>query len=154
MPRVALAVIVLALLAGAVHWAATAPSARVARVMKTLGLAGLVAAGLWLLVTGRLAGLAAVAAGLAPWIIRALHLRALWHALRDRPGTQKTGRAKPAAGMTRDEAYQVLGLAPGATPDEIRAAHRRLMLGAHPDHGGSTWIAARLNQARDLLLTE
>ena len=54
--------------------------------------------------------------------------------------------------MTREEAYQVLGLAAGATPEEIKDAHRRLMLHAHPDHGGSTWIAARLNQARDLLL--
>jgi hypothetical protein len=57
-----------------------------------------------------------------------------------------------SAGMTREEAYQVLGLKPGASPDEIRAAHHRLMRGAHPDSGGSDWLAARINQARDVLL--
>lgn len=55
-------------------------------------------------------------------------------------------------GMTREEAYQVLGLQPGASEADIRAAHRRLMAAAHPDRGGSDWIAARLNQARDVLL--
>jgi curved DNA-binding protein CbpA len=54
--------------------------------------------------------------------------------------------------MTRAEAYEVLGLATGASEFEIRAAHRRLMRGAHPDSGGSDWLAARINQARDTLL--
>jgi hypothetical protein len=54
--------------------------------------------------------------------------------------------------MTRAEAYQVLGLAVGASEVEIRTAHRRLMRGAHPDSGGSDWLAARVNQARDILL--
>lgn len=63
-----------------------------------------------------------------------------------RPG----GRARSA--MSRAEAYQVLGLAPGASEAEIRAAHRRLMRAAHPDAGGSDWLATRVNQARDVLL--
>ena len=54
--------------------------------------------------------------------------------------------------MSRDEAYQVLGLQAGASKAEIRDAHRRLMRGAHPDAGGSNWLAARINQARDILL--
>ena len=54
--------------------------------------------------------------------------------------------------MTREEAWQVLGLRPGASVADIRAAHRRLMRGAHPDTGGSDWLAARINQARDILL--
>lgn len=54
--------------------------------------------------------------------------------------------------MIRDEAYEVLGLRPGASESEIRDAHRRLMRGAHPDAGGSDWLAARINQARDILL--
>lgn len=54
--------------------------------------------------------------------------------------------------MDRAEALAVLGLSEGATEEEIRAAHRRLMRSAHPDSGGSAWIAARLNEARDTLL--
>jgi DnaJ homolog subfamily C member 19 len=46
----------------------------------------------------------------------------------------------------------VLGLQPGASKTQIREAHRRLMRGAHPDTGGSDWLAARINQARDILL--
>jgi DnaJ family protein C protein 19 len=58
------------------------------------------------------------------------------------------------SGMTPDEAYQVLGLKPGATEAEIRAAHHRLMRTAHPDSGGSDWLATRVNQARDVLLRQ
>jgi len=64
------------------------------------------------------------------------------------------GEAPRARGgaMTRQEAYEVLGLAPGASEADIRAAHHRLMRTAHPDAGGSDWLAARVNMARDVLL--
>jgi hypothetical protein len=72
-------------------------------------------------------------------------------------GPKPGASAKPppprtGGGMTAAEAYQVLGLKPGATDAEIREAHRRLMMAAHPDHGGSDWLATRINQARDVLL--
>ena len=60
--------------------------------------------------------------------------------------------AAPTGRMTAAEALAVLGLRPGAQEVEIRAAYHRLMLSCHPDRGGSDWMAARLNEARDTLL--
>ncbi len=62
--------------------------------------------------------------------------------------------ARPDSGMSRNEAYAVLGLKPGADDDAIRAAHRKLMLKNHPDLGGSSEAAARINEAKDVLLRE
>src|SRR5580692_4585461 len=74
-----------------------------------------------------------------------------------RPGARAGGSgggaaARRSGAMTREEAYQVLGIKPGASEDDIRAAHHRLMRAAHPDAGGSDWLASRINQARDMLL--
>ncbi|MDA1099386.1 MAG: molecular chaperone DnaJ [Proteobacteria bacterium] len=55
-------------------------------------------------------------------------------------------------GMSLAEACEVLGLEANPSPSEVREAHKRLMLKLHPDKGGSSYLAAKINQAKDLLL--
>ncbi|MBI1273676.1 MAG: hypothetical protein GC131_06300 [Alphaproteobacteria bacterium] len=58
----------------------------------------------------------------------------------------------PQTAMTRAEALAILALGPGANAEAIRAAHKNMMLRNHPDQGGSTYIASKINQAKDVLL--
>ena len=79
---------------------------------------------------------------MSKFLLAALILGAVWFFL-SRP---------PRKPIDETEARAILGVAPDAGPDEIRAAHRRLVSALHPDKGGSTELTRRINAARDRLL--
>ncbi|MGH6841303.1 MAG: DnaJ domain-containing protein [Methylocella sp.] len=76
-----------------------------------------------------------------------------WRAAAQNERDPRRGHARRRAGtMTEDEAYEVLGLQKGASDEEVARSHRSLMKKLHPDHGGSTDLAARVNEAKDVLM--
>ena len=78
-------------------------------------------------------------------------VRSNWH--EEMAGEQPRDDApRSSPDVTVDEAYAILGLAPGADAEAIKAAHHRLMKQLHPDHGGTDYLATKINRARDVLL--
>ncbi|MEA3543666.1 MAG: DnaJ domain-containing protein [Thermodesulfobacteriota bacterium] len=76
---------------------------------------------------------------------------------RDRADSDASGNQNDRSAfdnMTRQEAYQILGLEPNASQEEIHQAWRRLIKGVHPDSGGSDFLAEKINTARDILLDQ
>jgi DnaJ family protein C protein 19 len=68
-------------------------------------------------------------------------------------GNRQSGASPPQVNsMSRSEALKVLGLEEGASEEQIRAAHRRLIIQTHPDKGGTNYLAAKINEAKDVLL--
>jgi hypothetical protein len=70
----------------------------------------------------------------------------------EQEGPKTSNSRKPLAPFSKNEAYDLLGLRPGASEDDIKAAHKRLMKDFHPDKGGTDYLAAKINQAKDVLL--
>jgi len=67
-------------------------------------------------------------------------------------GGERKPQSSGTGAMSREEAFAVLGLKHGASGQDIKDAHRRLMKDFHPDRGGSDYLAAKINQAKDVLL--
>jgi hypothetical protein len=75
-----------------------------------------------------------------------------WRSESDAASGDEAPRTAPSGAMSREEAYRILGLQPGASDEQIRDAHRRLMKSNHPDLGGSDYLAAKINEAKERLL--
>jgi len=97
------------------------------------------------------AGRAVVALAIVGWAILLLRRKPAVADDKINPQDKPSKRAK--SGMSHEEALEILGLRPECTLEEIREAHRRLMQACHPDHGGSSYLAARINAAKDALLS-
>jgi len=80
------------------------------------------------------------------------YLDRLYPDWREAMAAETPGQAAGSSAMSEAEAYAILGLAPGADEAAIKAAHHRLMMKLHPDHGGTDYLATQINRARDFLL--
>ncbi len=82
---------------------------------------------------------------------------AMWWERAQQSGERRSGNPESPwtrDGMSAEEAQEILGVSSEATDAEIEKAYRRKMKRAHPDQGGSDWMAAKVNQAKDVLLRD
>ena len=112
-----------------------------------------------LAVTGHLNIITAAIAGLVALLPRAMQFAKYLPLInrlyqKDSPQHQQQAQTPPPGRQTMglDEAREVLGLKPGHTKDDVIQAHRRMMQKVHPDRGGSDYLAAQINKAKDTLL--
>ncbi|BCH16649.1 DnaJ domain-containing protein [Mesorhizobium sp. L-2-11] len=77
----------------------------------------------------------------------------IWRKDAEANGGDGLGVSPGSGAMTKEEAYKILGLEAGAAAADVRKAHRRLMQRLHPDLGGTSFLAARINEAKDVLLS-
>jgi len=129
------------------RWALRAKPADLIETLKWLLIIGLSGFLFFALFSGRLGGVGSFIALLVPLMLPVVIK------VRGSRYFKQDPRPPNKAQMTLEEAYEVLGLKPGASANEVRKAHRSLMLKVHPDSGGSTYLAVTLNHAKDLLLT-
>ncbi len=147
-----IAVVILILLI--LSWVRSKPKEHRRRAWLQAGLITLALVMLFLAITGRMHWLGALIAGLLPFVKSAFPwLLRLIPFLKTRR-QQKQNSPKPSGNLSKEEAYDILGLKKGASKDEILTAHKRLMQKAHPDRGGSDWLAARINSAKETLLKD
>lgn len=160
MSRLLLIVVIIALFFG-LRWFQKTPPAVVARYVRTVSLLFIAIVLIFLGVTGRLNWIFAVVGVAFAFLIRMLpvilrlapSLHRLWQIVHGvKQTTSRQNNSKPNATMTLDEAYNILGLTPGATKQQVVSAHRRLIQKIHPDRGGNNYLASKINMAKKTLL--
>ncbi len=139
-------------------WYGKASPEQRSRSLKMIMLYGIASALLLLVLTGRIHWLFSAFALVVPIVQRIIMAKRAWNTFqsaKDAFGQQhwnNTNSPRRDGAMTTDEAYDILGLQPGASKEEIIEAHRRLMQKNHPDRGGNDYLASRINKAKDMLL--
>ena len=133
-------------------WYAGTDVRNIKRLLAWTGIGLLALAVVFLALTGRMGAALAALTGLMVWAARIVNLIHMGRQFGGVFGRGKEKAAPNASAMTEEEALRILGLAAGATEAEIKAAHRRLIEQIHPDHGGSDYLAAKVNIAKDFLL--
>ncbi|ARN76287.1 DnaJ domain-containing protein [Oceanicoccus sagamiensis] len=125
-----------------------------------LGLSGLAIILVLLAVTGRIHWIGAMIGALIPIVRRSLPFLIKMFPLFQQyvgkgpqadPGGQSQP-SQPTSDMNEESAYAMLGLQPGASKEDIVQAHRKMMQKVHPDRGGSDYLAAQINEAKELLI--